>query len=253
MSDRPLQGRAALVTGAGVRLGRAIALGLARAGADVVVHYRASQAGAEETAAAVRELGRRAWTVRADLADLEALGGLMARATGMAGPLHILVNSASIFFPSTVADVSFAQMVENLTINAWAPLELSRQFAAQNIDAGHIVNLLDTRLVGFDLRHVAYIVSKHALAQLTRMTALEFAPRVAVNAVAPGLILPPAGQDESYLAHLSAALPLKRHGGPEDVVEAVLYLVRTRFVTGQVIFVDGGRHLREQGDGLYTD
>ena len=149
--------------------------------------------------------------------------------------------------------MSFDQVTENMAVNAWAPFELSRRFAAQSTEGGQIVNLLDTRLVGDDFAHAAYIISKHALAQLTRMTALEFAPRVAVNAVAPGLILPPPGEDESYLAGRAGSLPLQRHGGPEDIVDAALYLVKTRFVTGQVIFVDGGRHVRELGDGPATD
>jgi len=253
MSSVPLQGRAALVTGAGVRLGREIALALAGEGADLVIHYNTSRAEAEQVAAEVRALGGRAAVAQAELADADALAGLVDRAGEMVGPLHILVNSASIFAPSTVADMTLDQVIENLRVNAWAPFELSRRFAAQEIESGHIVNLLDTRVVGLDLGHAAYILSKHVLAQLTRMTAAEFAPRIAVNAVAPGLILPPPGEDESYLAKLAGSLPLQRHGGPEDVVDAILYLVKTRFVTGQVIFVDGGRHLREQGDGLHPD
>lgn len=253
MVDGSLHGRTALVTGAGKRLGRAIALGLAGAGAGVVIHYNTSRDEAERVAAELRALGGRAHTAQADLADPEALAGLVPRAVEMAGPLHILVNSASIFAPGTVADLSFQGLMENLAINAWAPFELSRGFAAQDIESGHIINLLDTRVVGFDPGHAAYILSKHALAQLTRMAAVQFAPRIAVNAIAPGLILPPPGEDEGYLAKLGGALPLQRHGGPEDIVDAVLYLVGTRFVTGQVIFVDGGRHLREQGDGLHPD
>ena len=253
MSDTPLQGKTALVTGAGRRLGRAIALGLARAGADVVIHYRSSADEAERVAEQARALGADAWTIRADLGDAGDAAELIGRAVETAGPLHVLINNASIFEPSTLEDVTFDRLIDNMKVNAWAPLELSRRFAAQNIESGHIVNLLDTRLVGDDPGHVAYIVSKHALAGLTRMSALQFAPRIAVNAVAPGLVLPPPGEDEAYLARLAGSLPLQRHGGAEDVVDAVLYLVTTRFVTGQVIFVDGGRHLREMGDGLPAD
>lgn len=122
------------------------------------------------------------------------------------------------------------------------PLTLSRDFA-RGCARGSIINLHDTHLAGFDFRHAGYILSKHVLAELTRMTALAFAPAVTVNAVAPGLILPPPGADEGYLESHSHALPLQRHGGPRDIAEAIVFLLRSDFITGQVIYVDGGRHL----------
>lgn len=130
-----------------------------------------------------------------------------------------------------------------MEVNAWVPLTLSRDFA-QRVGGGSIINLHDTHLEGFDFRHAGYILSKHVLAELTRMMALAFAPRVTVNAVAPGLILPPPGADESYLESHSHALPLQRRGGPLDIAEAIVFLLRSDFITGQVIHVDGGRHLQ---------
>ncbi len=245
MHGRGLEGRTALVTGAGKRLGRAIALRLAREGADVVIHYRSSEDEAEATRGEIEELGSEAWTVQADLGEPAQAAELVSRAAAVAGPLGILINSASIFDTSSVDDVTFDQVTQNMAVNAWAPLELMRHFAAQDIDEGQIVNLLDTRVIGADPAHVAYIISKHALAQFTNLAALEYGPRIAVNAVAPGLVLPPPGKDESYLADLAGNLPLQRHGGAEDVADAAAYLVTARFVTGQVIYVDGGRHLRE--------
>jgi NAD(P)-dependent dehydrogenase (short-subunit alcohol dehydrogenase family) len=129
---------------------------------------------------------------------------------------------------------------------------LSREFA-RLAGRGKIVNLLDTKIIGYDRAHVAYILSKHMLSVLTRMCALEFAPGITVNGVAPGLILPPLGKDENYLEQLARSVPLKRHGGPEDVAKAVVYLLTSDFVTGQVIFVDGGRHLLEEGNGPHPD
>ena len=114
---------------------------------------------------------------------------------------------------------------------------------------GKIVNLLDSRIVGYDFPHAAYYLSKRLLAILTEMAALKFAPSISVNAVAPGLILPPPGKDQSYLQELSASVPLQRHGGPQDIVDALLYLLKSEFLTGQVIYVDGGRHLRESARG----
>ncbi|MBN1459416.1 MAG: SDR family oxidoreductase, partial [Armatimonadetes bacterium] len=129
---------------------------------------------------------------------------------------------------------------------------LTRTFAL-HARRGAVVNFLDTRVDGFDWKHVSYILSKHALLLLTRMTALEFAPDVRVNAVAPGLILPPPGQDEGYLEQQAHTVPLRRHGSAGDVTEAVLYLLRSEFVTGQVLFVDGGRHLMEYPSGSHSD
>jgi hypothetical protein len=109
------------------------------------------------------------------------------------------------------------------------------------------VNLLDAKLASNDRTHVAYLLSKHMLAVMTRMTALEFAPHITVNAVAPGLILPPAGQDETYLEALAAGVPLRRHGTTADVADAVVFLLQSTFITGQVIQVDGGAHLGDRG------
>ena len=237
MNEGALTGRTALVTGAAKRLGRAIALGLAAEGADVVVHYRASADEAEEVCDEIAALGVKAWTVQADLGVEDEVANLVARAVELAGPLRILVNNASIFEPNAPADARADQEQRHLAVNARAPLELTRRFAAQEIASGHMVNLLDTRLRGGDPEHAAYILSKRALEDLTRMTALEFAPLIAVNAVAPGLVLPEVGEDASVL-------PLQRPGTPEDVADAVVYLAKTRFVTGHVIYVDGGRHLR---------
>jgi NAD(P)-dependent dehydrogenase (short-subunit alcohol dehydrogenase family) len=137
-------------------------------------------------------------------------------------------------------------------VNAWAPFVLSRDFS-RHVDRGKIINLLDTRITGYDRSHVAYVLSKRMLAVLTSMCALEFAPDFTVNAVAPGLILPPPGKDENYLAGLVKTVPLKKHGGPGDIVDAVLYLLKSDFVTGQTIYVDGGRHLGEEKHGPNSD
>lgn len=248
MSKDRLEGKTAVVTGAAKRLGREIALALADAGVNVVVHYRESAAEAQELRAEVVARGAKAWLVKADFDDADAPARLISEALDAAGSLDILVNSASLFLPSTIQDMDFAGLTRMMQVNAWAPLALSREFA-RRVGRGKIVNLLDSRIAGFDAAHVAYILSKRALSVLTEMMALEFAPDITVNGVGPGLILPPPGKDEAYLDVLAKGVPLKRHGNPTDVADAVLYLLRSDFVTGQVIFVDGGRRLLELDRG----
>jgi hypothetical protein len=241
---RRLTGKNALVTGAARRIGRAISLALAREGANVALHYSSSEREIAELAAEIEGLGLQAVTLRADLSDPAELVGLVERARDALGKIEILVNNASIFPSDTLETIEIEGLERTLEINAWAPLVLTRSFAAQT-ERGHVVNLLDSRVSGFDSGHVSYILSKHVLAALTRMSALELAPGIAVNAVAPGLILPPAGKDEEYVDRLAQTIPLKRRGAPEDVAAAVVFLVTSAFVSGETIYVDGGRHLKE--------
>ena len=239
----PLSGKTALVTGAAKRLGRDLALALAANGARVVVHYNASAREAEDTARQAREKGAEAWTLQADLADVRQTQDLFPRALDLAGAVDILVNNASIFPKSRLETLAPEDFQETLQINALAPLVLSRAFAAQRRE-GAILHLLDARMMDQDSNHAAYHLSKRMLFALMRMMALEFAPLVRVNAIAPGLILPPPGQSEDYLKRLEHTNPLQTHGDPADVTGAALYLLESRFVTGQVIFVDGGRHMK---------
>ena len=140
-------------------------------------------------------------------------------------------------------DFTLQDLEDNIQVNAISPLLIARSFAEQGCE-GAIVNFLDTRITEYDNGHAAYHLSKRMLFTLTRMMALEFAPSIRVNAVAPGLILPPPGEDLSYLQKLAHTNPLNRIGSPESITDAVLFLLRSEFVTGQVIFVDGGYHMK---------
>ncbi len=232
-----------MITGAAKRLGRATALALAGEGANVVVHYNRSANAAETAAEEIRAAGAAAWTLQADLSDPREVDSLMPRAIEAAGQIDILINNASIFQAGSIMEVTVEEIADNVQVHALAPLTLCRALARQGLD-GHIINMLDSRVTDYDRDHAAYHLSKRMLLTLTRMLALELAPRIAVNGVAPGLILPPAGKDESYLRDLAHTNPMNRHGGAEDITDAVLYLLTSRFVTGQVMFVDGGRHMR---------
>lgn len=237
-----LAGKTALITGGARRVGRAIAIALANAGVNVIIHYNRSASEAEELVELIKKMGPKAWAIQADLSAKDDLEGLINKTIQTAGQLDILINNASTFPASKFSTVTLDDLITSIRTDAWAPFELGRRFALE-VKKGHIINLLDSRIVGYDWKHVGYHAAKHLLELFTRMMAIQLAPSVAVNAIAPGLILPPEGKDSSYLEPLKGELPLKRIGSPEQVADAVLYLVSSDFITGQVIFVDGGRHL----------
>ncbi len=232
----------ALVTGAAHRLGRATALALAQDHISVIAHYHRSADEAHALVAQIREAGGRANAVAADLAQPEQAEQLFAQATALAGPIDVLVNNASVFFENQLTDFSYGALDRDIRVNAWSPLVLARCFAAQQ-ESGSVVNFLDSRITGPDDQHAAYHLSKRMLFTLTKLLAVELAPGVRVNAVAPGLVLPPRGKGAEFLEQQRHANPLRRIGSVDGVIDAVRFLLRSDFVTGQVIFIDGGRHL----------
>jgi len=252
MSKGALQGKTALVTGGARRIGRAISLALADEGANIVVHHRSAREEALELEGLLAAKGVRAWLIRADFARREEYEGLVTRARDLAGGLDILVNSASIFPTDTLDTVDLAGLMQNIEVNAWVPFVLGREFA-RAVGRGKIINLIDSRVRGYDWNHVGYILSKHVLRALTRMMAVQYAPDITVNGVGPGLVLPPPGAAHEYIDGMARTVPLKRHGQAEDVAEAVAYLAKAEFVTGTVIYVDGGRHLMEYARGPHPD
>jgi len=238
-----VRGGTALVTGAAKRIGRAIALCLAKEGVRVVAHYASSKAEAAGLVDELRAEGVEAWMVGADLADPAQAEDLMEKAEAAAGSVDIIVNNAAVFPAGTLDELEAEELFRNIRINALAPFQIGRELFRRG-HAGAIVNLLDARINDYDSKHVAYHLSKRMLFSLTRMMAREFAPTVRVNAVAPGLILPPPGEDDSYLRKMASTNPLGRWGSPQQIAEAVLFLLKNDFVTGQIIFVDGGRHMK---------
>ena len=238
-----LLGRKALVTGSGVRLGRAIAQGLAEAGCDVALQYRRSAEGVAATAAGIAAVGRRGVELRADLTDVGACRALVEAARTELGGLDILVNNAALFEPGDLATTTLEAWEAQLALNLRAPFFLCQAFAGSG-DGGKIINVTDSRARRPGRGHLAYRLTKVALNHLTELLALELAPRFTVNAVAPGAMLAAVGDDESALAaRVDAAVPLRRAGGAQPVVDAVLYLLGEDFVTGVVLPVDGGEYL----------
>jgi len=243
LTDSGARRGAALVTGGGKRIGRAICLELARAGFDIVIHYRSSADAAEAAAADVRALGRRAATLRADLAVEAEAKQLVPAAMEAVGSLSVLVNNASVFEDDRVGSLERATWDAHMETNLRAPVVLAEAFAAQAPDGGCIVNLLDQRVLKPDPRFFSYALSRNALWWATRTLAQALAPRIRVNGVGPGPTLPSIHQTEAEFASEAAGTLLQRPGSPQAVAEAVRWLVEAELVTGQMIAVDGGQHL----------
>jgi pteridine reductase len=244
---RPLSGQLALVTGAGARLGRAIAEGLGRLGADVALHHHGSKEGAEAAATAIGVDGNHAQTFAADLTKDDQLFRLAEQVEAKMGPVSVLVNSAAVYLRHDFFDTPASALDAQWALNARAPYLLSQAIGRRmrHRGKGDIVNVLDIGGAVNAWRHYsAYAMTKAALASLTKCLALELAPAIRVNGVAPGTVLPPEALAPAELEQLKGRIPAGRFGSPDDVVATVAYLVTgPRFVTGQIIAVDGGRSL----------
>lgn len=238
-----LTGKMVMITGAARRIGRSLALTVARAGADVIIHYGSSQADAESAKVEIEALGRKAYLLSADFADADQAIDLMKRAREM-GPLFALVNNASIFEPLTWENTSLEDWNRNLMVNLTAPFLLSQAFARHvgMEGSGRIVNLLDWRALRPAADHLPYTISKAALAALTQSLAVALAPRITVNGLALGAILPPS--DGGTTGKILNNVPARRWAELEEVGQALLFLLEgPAYVTGEIIHVDGGRHL----------
>jgi NAD(P)-dependent dehydrogenase (short-subunit alcohol dehydrogenase family) len=232
----------ALVTGGGVRVGRAIALGLAGAGAHVVVHYNSSAGPAEETAAEARRLGVKAITVRADLTDPLSARTVAATALDRFGRVDILVHAASPFVRGSLFDVDLGPWRQLMGVLVESFLVLMQEAAPGMVERGRgaVVALLDRGVFDPWPEFLAHGVGKTALWALVRSLAVELAPQVRVNAVVPGPVLAPAGMTEERRAQLASQTLMRRWGTPQDVVDAVLFLIRSDYITGEALLVDGG-------------
>ena len=237
--------RAALVTGAAKRIGRALALDLAAAGFDLAVHYRSSAAEAEAVVAAVAALGRRAVALPADLADERATAALVGEAAAALGPITLLVNNAAVFDYDRPETADHERWQRQMAINLRAPLVLTQGLLAQLPAGGpaDVVNLIDARVLNLTPHYTSYTISKAGLWVLTQHLARALAPRVRVNAIAPGPVLPHAGMSDQAFAALARATPLGRGPGVEEICRALRTILETPSMTGQLLALDGGRHL----------
>lgn len=241
----PAAARAALVTGAGRRIGRAIALGMAAQGWDIAVHYRQSAAEAEEVVHAIRAMGRRAVALHTDLADEAAVRALPGQALHLLGRLDCIVNNASLFEYDKPDAFSAALLATHMQCNVAAPLVLAQELHRLVPDGGQaaVINLLDQKLYNLNPDFLSYTLSKAALHTATTMLAQALAPKLRVVGVAPGITLVSGDQSQAGFEQAHTATPLGRSSTPQDIVDAVLYAAQARALTGTTLLVDGGQHL----------
>jgi pteridine reductase len=238
-----LQGRVALVTGAGKRLGRAVALRLAEEGADVVVHYCSSSKEANSVVAEIQKLGRRSIALQADLRKVAEIQKLVAAVSERFGRLDILVNNAANFLPGHVADTTEQIWDDSLDANLKSVFFCAQAAAPLlKVNRGVIINFADVGGILAWPGYVPYCVSKAGVIMLTKCLAKALAPEVRVNAIAPGTISMPGDAPELEADYIRRA-PLRRSGRPEDVCDAVMFVASSEFVTGQTLVIDGGRTL----------
>ncbi len=241
-----LKGRVALVTGAGKRVGRAIAMALAERGASIAIHYRSSQAEAADGVARIAAQGGRAQAVPADLGSVAEIERMVGQVIEAFGRIDVLVNSASVFYRKPLEELTEHDWDVNLDTNLKAPFFLSKYagLAMRRQGAGKIVNIGDWAGIRPYNNYLPYTVSKSGLIGLTRALAKALAPQVQVNCVALGPVMPPEDYDAAEIERLKQATLTKTLGSPEDVARAVLFLCEgTDFTTGSTLMLDGGRLL----------
>lgn len=239
--DTPLKDTTVLVTGGARRLGKIFALACARAGADVVIHHAHSDPEAEETRDEIIGLGRRAWVIKSDL-DVSSQAGSLIQRINEFTPLDALVNSAAIFESLSLETTSLEDWEKHLAVNLTAPFLLSQAFARQAPDGARIVNILDWRALRPGADHFPYTISKAALAALTKSLAIALAPRIVVNGLALGAILPPS--DGNAKADILKNVPAGRWAEEQEVEQALIFtLTSPAYITGEIVHLDGGRHL----------
>ena len=243
MNEKPLEGKTILVTGSARRVGRILALACGRAGADVIIHHGHSAEEALEVQKEIASFGRRSWALPSDLSKSDEVSGLISRANEIS-PLYGLVNSAAIFESLSLEKTTLKDWERHMAINLTAPFLLSQAFAKGLPEGteGRIVNILDWRALRPGADHFPYTISKAALAALTRSMATALAPRIMVNGLALGAVLPPS--DRPVNENIIKDVPAKRWSEPQEVGEALIFLLTgPAYITGEIIHVDGGRHL----------
>ncbi|MFW6414005.1 MAG: SDR family oxidoreductase [Verrucomicrobiota bacterium] len=239
-----LIGKRVLITGAAVRVGQAVATAFAQEGATVIIHYRRSQRHARDLRdQLIDTTGRKHFMVQADLVDSRDRAHLIHQAADKGGGLDCLINNASVYRRSYLKDVEEDDLRRDYEINFVAPFMLMRDFRL-SVGSGSIINILDQRVTGVDPASGTYGCAKKSLRDVTEAAAVEWAPAIRVNGVAPGVVLPPPGVDEEKMEPLIERIPMKRKTDSDEIAAACIFLAAAETVTGTVLYVDGGLHLK---------
>jgi len=234
--------KTALITGGGKRIGKAIALKLAHRGFTIALHYNHSRLAAQTTAAQITKNGGICKLFSCDLSNEKAVSALLQKVRKKLTPPELLINNASLFEKSKLRTARLKSFNQHMAINLKAPFILSRDFA-NTCKKGHIINILDTHITQNQTKHMIYLLSKKALAELTKMSALELAPNIRVNGIAPGLILSPVNVKKGHINRLAKNVPLKKKGEPSQITACIEFLLDNPYLTGQILYNDGGEHL----------
>jgi NAD(P)-dependent dehydrogenase (short-subunit alcohol dehydrogenase family) len=242
----PNHNPAALVTGSAIRLGKHIALALAEKGYDIAIHYNSSIAPAEETAELIRQKGRNCALFPYNLQDASGLMGFMEQVATKFPHLSVLVNSASGYTQATIADTTPDIFDTQFALNLKAPFFLTQAFA-KVVQKGNVINILDNKIGFNQYQYAAYLLAKKGLMEFTKMAAIEFAPHIRVNGVAPGVVLPASSRSEEYIQWRLQSIPLRMQGSTEHITKTVLHFLDNDFITGQFISVDGGENIAQIG------
>ncbi len=235
--------QSALITGGAKRIGRQLSLSLADQGYTIALHYNTSEEEAKSVEKEIRAKKRDVILLRADLNDVGQAEKLVSKAVKGIGALDLVINNASVFERNTFLETNRNIFNRHFNVNFKAPFFISRAYASQTA-TGHIINILDTKITTLSKYYFSYTLTKKMLYEFTRMAAKELAPHIRVNGICPGLIMPEKEMKQSMLESLIKKTPLKKKGDAAYIVSAVNFLLNNEFITGEVIFVDGGKHLK---------
>jgi len=238
--------KAALVTGGAIRVGKGIALALAKQGYDIALHYHSSVNAAKETQQQIQQMGVQCELFQADLSNAEEIEPLFQQIIQNFPHLNVLINSASTYQQALIQNTTIDSFDEQIAMNLKAPFFLIKNYA-HYCKKGNIINIIDNKMGFNQFQYAAYLLAKKALAELTKMAAMEFAPHIRVNGVAPGTVLPIASRTEDYNNWRKQGIPLQRFAEIPEITQAILSLITNDYITGHILVVDGGELLTNTG------
>lgn len=237
---------AVLITGSAIRLGRAIALSFAKRGYDIALHYNSSESDALNTYNDIKQFGVECKLFKFDLSDTNNLEQNFENVIKEFPNLNILVNSASAYIQANINETKITDYEKLFDINLKAPFFLSQYFS-QKCKKGNIINIIDNK-IGFNQNtYSAYLLTKKSLSDLTKLCAVEFAPKIRVNGIAPGVVMPAQTRSEEYINYRINGIPLKIKGNEDNITETIFFILDNKFITGQIITVDGGENILNMG------